>query len=547
MFNFGNKMSVGVCLTPERGLEVIQIDYVTKQVVKYGRKQLEYNVVRRDIADFDLLKEYLGELLETLEIPKGTELSISIPTVLFSVVDYPASLDSFQVESAIEESLYEKPFFKDYEPCFSYALVNSTLQFNKYVCTAAQRASVTELIMIVKDLGYKVKTINTSVDSVLNSLVYIDRVNTEPGTNWVLLIVDNYCCRVLSMIGKNYMDAYEENISIGDVLSDAENYATVISAVEPILRNLPSKYLCVVSKTDVISAEILANKLSYSAPIIYQEANSFRKEELIELAPTVDEEDAKNLTLDSIGAGIYADYTRNAYIKLNLFNHLMGDLYAMEQPPAIMNGKVVLTEERLIMFFIVFAVAVAAIIIALFAFYTAEKVQMNNKIESIKQQISTIDEYLNQHKDISTETFDEGDEIRIGLTHNKGIYSYYTIMGTEIPEKLWLTHIKFGNNVTIEGQADNLESVYGFFRNIKDYNPNSDIKLQKLGLAISDSHRSDNFDAESVLTTLDADFYEFRISNEPPAANTNTNTNTNTNSDKEKNNSKAPQELELID
>ena len=131
--------------------------------------------------------------------------------------------------------------------------------------------------------------------------------------------------------------------------------------------------------------------------------------------------------------------------------------------------------------------------------------------------------------------------MRMGLVHNKAIYSYYTIIGTEIPEKLWLTHIKFGNKITIEGQADNLESVYGFFRNIKDYNPNSDIKLQKLGLAISDSHKSGDFDAESVLTTLDADFYEFKISNEPPVEISNKD------KDKDKNNSKPPQELELID
>ena len=85
---------------------------------------------------------------------------------------------------------------------------------------------------------------------------------------------------------------------------------------------------------------------------------------------------------------------------------------------------------------------------------------------------------------------------------------------------MWLTHLKLGDKTTIEGQADNLESVYAFFRSIKDYQPDSDIKLQKLGLAskstapVSEDGTAE-FDTDSILTSLNADFYEFRISDEP--------------------------------
>ena len=127
--------------------------------------------------------------------------------------------------------------------------------------------------------------------------------------------------------------------------------------------------------------------------------------------------------------------------------------------------------------------------------------------------ISTISQFLKQNEGISSDLFDEGDEIRIGLVGNKNIYSYYTIVGTEIPKKLWLTSLDFGKNITIKGQADNLESVYSFYRNIKDYNPTSSIKLQKLGLAASKNQKSlSDFDTDSVLTSLNADYYEFVIS-----------------------------------
>ena len=121
---------------------------------------------------------------------------------------------------------------------------------------------------------------------------------------------------------------------------------------------------------------------------------------------------------------------------------------------------------------------------------------------------------------ISVEEFNETEQIQFGVEHNKEAYTYYTIVGTEIPQKLWLTSLELGEYTTIEGQADNLESVYSFFRNIKDYTPNSKIKLQKLGLAnnkskVSTLNEDGTFDTDSILSSMEADFYSFKISDVP--------------------------------
>ena len=123
---FKKSVVIGVSVTPEAGLEIAQVDYATRTVLKYGRKSVDYNLVRREIADLDLFKEALQDLLEEMDIPKGAELVLSLPTVNFKVVDYPASLDEVQIESAIEEEVYDNPFLKNYEPCCSYAVVNSS-------------------------------------------------------------------------------------------------------------------------------------------------------------------------------------------------------------------------------------------------------------------------------------------------------------------------------------------------------------------------------------------------------------------------------------
>lgn len=521
------KSIVGVSVTPEIGLEVAQIDFVSQTVLKYGFRQLECDLNRREILDLDLFKETLQDLFIELGIPAGTGVVLNIPTVAFSISDYPASLDGIQIEGAIEEELNENQIFKTSEPVISATkLPNSSMQFNKVAYIAAQKQIVIEVAMAIKDIGYKVVAIDSSVNSVFNALMYKQRVDVSPDMSWILMIVETNCCRILTMNGKDYIDVFEEKLAIGQVLEDAENYGTVISAVSPILKNLPSKYLCVVSKTNVISAEILASKLTYSAPIIHQEANCYLKEALLNIAPDVDEKAASLISLDVIGAAIYDSFAPYSDVHFNMFNKSLGEVYTIEQPPEFqLNGHtIVLSNGFLAKIGATIAIIVIVIAVGLFAYYTTRAVEAKAKLDELDKQKAKIEKYLKDNENISTDTFNEGEEIKLGLTRNKGVYSYYSIVGTEIPKKLWLTHLKLGDKTVIEGQADNLESVYAFYRSIKDYNPGSAIKLQKLGLASKPNSRvlteisgDGSFDTNSVLTSLNADFYEFVISDEVQA------------------------------
>ena len=230
---------VGVSVTPEIGLEVAQVDFASQTVLKYGIRQLEYDSNRREIADLDLFKEALQDLFFELQIPKGTEVVLNLPSVVFKTVDYPAAMDEIQIGNAIEEELADHFIFKSVEPVVSATrLPNSTIQFHKIAYTAAQKQMLIEIAMGIKDLGYKLYAVDTSVNSVLNALMYKQRVEVTDDTSWVLMIIDNMCCRIMTMSGRNYVDTYEERISIGEVLGDAENYGTVVSAVSPILKNL---------------------------------------------------------------------------------------------------------------------------------------------------------------------------------------------------------------------------------------------------------------------------------------------------------------------
>lgn len=522
IFNFKKNIVVGVSINPEIGLEVAQIDFSTKTVLKYGSRPLVYDSVRKEIADLDIFKETLQDLLFELQIPKGSEIVLNIPTVLFKVTDYPASLNEEQVYTAIEEELVNHPIFQNTEACISAAaLSNSTMQFNKIAYTVAQKVTLIEIAMQIKELGYTLVGIDTSVSSTINSLIYNDRVDVAPDVSWVLLLVENNCCRILYMQGQNFVDTFEERISIGEVLGDAENYSTVVSAVDPLLKNLPSQRLYVVSKTNVISAKILSEKLVYNAQIIHQEANNFATEPYLNVSGDVDTNFACQISLDVIGAAIYREFAAFSSARLNLFNASLGDVYILEQPPVLKFNSlsIELSMQNMIMASVILAVIVVLItILALVPLNTTINQKLAD-VSRIEADIARTQRYLDENKSVSSALFDEGDEIRMGLVHNKAIYTYYTIVGTEIPKKLWLTKVDFGKYITIEGQADNLESVYSFFRNIKDYNLDSDIKLQKLGLATTSKLKAlsdeEAFDTDSIISSMNADFYEFRISNAP--------------------------------
>lgn len=543
---FKKNIAVGVSVTPEIGLEVAQIDFVSKTILKYGTRQLNYDNNRKEIADLDIFKETLQDLLFELQIPKGSEIYLNLPAITFKVKDYPASLNEEQISNAVEEELYDHPIFKESDPAIdAVKLPNSTIQFNKIAYTAAQKVMLIEIAMQIKDLGYKLAGIDTAVNSILNSLIFKERVDVNPGTSWVLLIVDNSYCRVIPMQGRNYVDCFEEKVSIGEVLGDAENYATIVNAIKPILKNLPSQYLCVVSETNIISAQVLAGQLQYNAPIIHQEANIFAKEPFLDVAAGIDDEQAKLVSLGVIGAGIYRDFLPFSNVHLNLYNANLGDVYLLEQPPVLKFGSLslVMSLENMIKVLIPVAIIIIAVTMTVLGFIGNMIAQKNNRVAELEQSIKSINQFLKDNESVSAELFDEGDEIRIGLLHNKDIYTYFTIVGTEIPKKLWLTSLDLGDNITIEGQADNLESVYSFFRNIKDYAPDSPIKLQKLGMASINSNLqaisdSGSFDTDSVITSMNADYYQFKISDAPEVAEENISKNADKNNPGNKNNRK---------
>ena len=521
MINFKKKTFIGVAVTPENGLEVAQIDFETRCLLRYANAPLTYDSRQRVITDLDTFKETLLELLATIGAPAGSEIAVSIPSVVFKINNYPANYDEQYLYSVIEEDLSNHTLFKNDRPGIALCgLKSESIQFNNIAYSAVQQQLLIEIACIIKELGHKLIAIDTSVTTSLNALFYSGRI--EPiVANWLVLTIDNNACRILSMHDHNLIDFFEEIITIGEVLGDEENYSIVKEAINQLLSKLPAKCLYVVSKTNIIQAEKLAEMLDFNGQIIYQEGNCFNTVPHIDIAPEIEESLGKRVSFDVIGAAIYSSFESFSLVQLNLFNESLGYIYTQEQPPTIKIGQntIKLTTENLIKIFMALFIVVLSVVVLSALVLTMLTKQNNEKTNTITQEVAKINEYIKKNNDVSKEEFSENDEIRIGLVANKLIYSYLTIVGTETPKKLWLTKLDLGDYITIEGQADNLESIFSFSKNIKEYNLKSDVKLQKLALASKSSSLKidelESDDADLVMSNLNADFYEFSISNAP--------------------------------
>lgn len=524
IFNFMKNVIVGISVSPEFGLEMAQVDLDSRTVIKYGRKNIPYNKNRNEIADMDIFKAALEELFVELQIQKGASVYINLPTTIFKVVDYPASLNQSQIDNVIYEEVAANPIFESEDPLISFvALNNSTLQYTKVAYEAIKKNSVIELILQIKALGYAIAGIDTTVNTSLNALIYNNRLDISPNSSCVLVLIENTSCNIISLQGRNYIDYYEENISIGDILGEDENSSIIAGAINPIIKNLPSNCLYVISKTNVISAESVVKKLVYPTQIIHQNSNIYADEPFLNVSSMVKEEESKNITLEVIGAAIAKDFSNESSAALNLYNENLGDIYLMDQPLSIkLNGKKYeFSIENVILpsiLIVIICILVACSIIL------PKNIAIGNfkkEIQDTDVKIAKIDKFLKEN-DISDQLLDEGLEIKAGISKNKSLYKYYNIVGSEIPQKLWLTKLDFGEYITIEGQADNLESIYAFFRSIKDYSPQDKLKLQSLDIANNASFVTlsdeEAFDTESVITSMEGDYYEFRISNAPVKA-----------------------------
>src|SRR5574344_1210906 len=303
-----SKDMVHMSVTPGVGLELIVLDQATKTIKNYSCKPLDYDETAREIADYDQFKEAASELFQELHLNPKCKVVVNLPTVLFGSKEISLVVGNEGVTTAITSEVEQSYIFKRSEPVVSWIESNSSSkqEVRTVFYTAVQKNAVDNIKNALSEIGAKLDNIEIGLTSILRALEYTDMAESQmqEGVTWNLLLISPVGYSICSMVGKNLIDYYEEAIPVKSFEGE-EIYKAISASAQLTLMSYPANYLYIVSDTDAVSAEGLANKLPVDGNIQYLENNKFKKQEFLEASLDVIQENVLNISLEAIGVAVH--------------------------------------------------------------------------------------------------------------------------------------------------------------------------------------------------------------------------------------------------
>ena len=144
--------------------------------------------------------------------------------------------------------------------------------------SALQVEAVNQIKEILTGMGSVLVGVTCSLFSSLKAL-YAGGIATSimgEGSSWSLMIVNSSGYQMYGLVGQKIIEYYEEPLPLKSYEGE-EIYSSVSNSAQIALMSTPSSALVVISETDLISAELLGNRLQFSGTVIPVEDNKFKK------------------------------------------------------------------------------------------------------------------------------------------------------------------------------------------------------------------------------------------------------------------------------
>lgn len=513
----GSKETVYLSVTPGVGLELIQLDLQSRTVKNYSYRPLEYNESLREIADMEMFKNAVLELFEELKINLKSNVVLNLPMVLLGSKELPLLLADEAVQEALTSEVEQSYIFKRYEPVVSWCDSNNVQSgdLRKLFYSAVQKNVIEDIKNVLVELGITLAGVEISLTSVLKALAFsgLAQEQMKENVSWNLMLITPSGYSICSMIGKNIVDYYDEPLAIKSFEGD-EIYNAINASAQITLMSYPANYLYIVSETDMVSAELLANRLQTESIINYIENNSFKKQDVIPVSLEVLEDTAHKISLEAIGIA-----TGNSVSLPVKFNFMVagsgGDVVAEDpnEPIHVVLGSsefdispnAARNVALLVAILLLVPFGAAFIGIPMIGQQKQAKLDdVNARLEQTNSEIKRLQEEQNKTND-----FDVNSEIEKVMSSNRSKLMGYTALGESVPKNLWLTYFaaKGDGKFDIKGESENVEAVYVFFKNMKDSLINTQLRLQKLQM------KSDSVDEAVTIDVNAPTDYEFEITN----------------------------------
>ncbi len=512
----GKKDTVYLSVTPGVGLELIQLDVSARTVKNYSFRPLEYNESLREITDMEAFKNAVSDLFEELKINLKSEIVLNLPMVLFGSKELPILLADEAVTEALTSEVEQSYIFRRYEPVVSWADSNNIQSGDsrKLFYSAIQKNTIDDITNALAELGIKLAGIEISLISLLKALSFTGLAEEQMKDNvsWNLMLITQSGYSIVSMIGRNIIDYYEEPLAIKSFEGD-EIYNAINASAQITLMSYPANYVYIISETDMVSAELLAKRMQIDASISYWDNNDFKKQDALPVSLEVLEETAHKISLEAIGVAV--GNAVSMPVKFNFMSGLKTEGAAVDpnEPIHVILGSKEFDISPNAARNISLLISILLLLPVLGAYFGVPMIvsqkqalldDVNSRLDQTNAEIKRI-----QDEQKKTNNFDVNEEIKKVLGNNRSKLLAYTALGESVPKQLWLTYFvaKDDGKFDIRGDAMNVEDIYKFFRNMKDSLINTKLRLHKLEM------QSDSVD-DAVTVDLNAPSdYKFEITN----------------------------------
>lgn len=485
MFNLPGtkkKTIVGLAITPNLGIEATVYDKDTREVVKYARKYLEYNIASRSVQDIDTFRNTVADLFNDIGLAiETTNIFLVIPNVHFGFRSFEdENLTKEEIETVIASESTESYIFKQEEPVCAFVDMNANTGANsKYIAySAIQRKFCDDVQDAIMDLGGNLVGIE-SVPTAIPRAVAITGVCNDvisDNRNWSILVVNPNNYAIFQMTGSRILDYAEVPFAIMSFDGD-EVYPAIASSALQYLSSFPANKLVIVSQTDNVSARALKTALVYDKPIEVFNSNAYSKEPCVQVGEDVLKQAAVSLSLCALAAAAPKFGEFSALNVMNIAGYDGISVYGT----AIIGGKEVEITSILIgrlcagltVIMILIALVIFVPLFGLTLSQSSRAADLQGQIDGLNGEVTALEGKIKASV---------GALVKQISNSNKQSINYYDSLSNDMPPQVWLTYYvnKDGKEVGIEGLSIDINQIYQYFRSLKALSPKSDIKLNKL-------------------------------------------------------------------
>ena len=534
------KSRVYLSMTPGVGLELIQLDYDKNEVANYAVRELAYNESSREIVDYDKFKEAVADMYEELSINPKVHVVLNLPIVSFGTIQLGLLLPNDAITGAIQGEVEQTYIFRRAVPIIDWidvpgASTNSPGKETRQILYSAVQESVIEKISeILAELGSTLVGVENSISSTFRALDYMGLIakQLEQDTTWNLMIVNSVGYSIVSMSGNKVIEYLEQPLPMKSFEED-ELYDQIAQDAQIALSNYPANYLYVVSDTDTVSAEALVSRLNVMGSVDFLENNALKQQSsLIPVSLNVLQKYTQKISLQAIGCAL-ADVS-DFPLK---FNYL-GNSTINAEPTCIIpigEHQFVVTKSGALKFAAIIAFSVL-LLFGLLAYVIIPRMvdSKRNDNEDMKAKLEEINGKVSGINGEGIGEFDLKREVEMGVKGNRSKLMNFVASGDSIPQDVWLTYFMTQGNglVDIKGSANDVSSVYVFFKNMRDSLIGTKLKLQNLEMdsqSVEAAVAGANGQYRFEITNMTEE--ELKALNEPKGENNNENGENTDNSD----------------